>query len=404
MVMSGFKSFILLLLFSALCGVNLYAQKPSELKYYDVRELGLPLLGKGFEKSGNPYSRLPEDLEGKIRKELWQLGQNSAGIAVRFSSNATAIAVRWDLISGFVMHHMTGVGIRGLDLYTLVDGEWLYVGAAQPYKVDGGESSRNCRALIRKNIEPLKDRQGNLVGDGSREYLLYLPLYDGVTSLSIGIDSTAAIGLPRSSDLVPGASGRPVVFYGTSVTQGGCATRPGMVYTSIISREKHLEVINLGFSGNARMDALLAQRIAEMDARAIFIDCLANCTYKIIKDSAEFFVRTIAQADPQRPVYMVSNHAYPYQYIDKKFREDLEAENSLWYSFYLKLKREGCKNLKFINISGGKIKAEAREGALQGGDLERSPFGPDHEGTVDGVHLTDLGFQRIAREFMKYIK
>lgn len=400
----------LLLLLSA---VEAYAQRPADLKYYDVQELGLPILGKGFENTGNPFSRLPQDLKGVIRKEVWQLGQNSAGLAVRFSTNSSAIAIRWDLISGFVMHHMTGIGIRGLDLYTLVEGKWLYVGAAQPYKVDGGESSRNCRSMVRKNIEPLKNSRGEQIGDGSREYLLYLPLYDGIEKLSIGIDSTASITKPRSGNLLPGKSGKPVVFYGTSVTQGGCATRPGMAYTNIISRERQIEVVNLGFSGNGRMDKLLADKIAKMDARAIFLDCLGNCTYKIIKDSAEYFIRTIASADPQRPLYLVSNYAYAYQYIDRNFRSDLDAENSLWYSLYLKFRKEGYKNVKFVNLSGGRIGPEIaesiesgapRSGEPTGGNLEKSPCGPDHEGSVDGVHLTDIGFQRVAKEFMKHIK
>jgi hypothetical protein len=405
---------VFVFVFSLVASQNVIAQKSSELKYYDVVENKLPVIGRGFEESGNYFSRLPADIKGVVRKEVWDLGQNSSGIAVRFYSNSPVIGVKWELLNNFNMFHMTGAGIRGLDLYTLEGGEWLFVGTAQPYKIEG--SNKICRAIARSKIEPLRDADGNQIGDGGREYLLYLPLYDGALKVEVGVDSTSSIGVPKNLDLVPQVGDKPIVFYGTSVTQGGCASRPGMSYTSIIERKLHTETINLGFSGNGRMDKIMADKISTIKAKAFFIDCLANCTYQIVKDSTEYFIKKLAGDNPNVPVFMVSNYAYPYQYLDKGFRSDLNAENSLWYAYYLKFKKEGYKNLHFINVSGVKIKPEDLSAKAEdksnemvipkylGGKMETSAIGPDHEATVDGVHMTDLGFLRFADELIKMSK
>lgn len=363
-----------------LVSAGAFAQKSSQLKYYDVRELGLPVLGKGFQDcvrendtiSDGYFTRLPADLQGVVRKAVWDLGQNSAGLAVRFRTNSKCIGAAWKPLNNFGMSHMTPTGVRGLDLYSLTDGQWLFVGAGQP----NGKNSRNV--FIRK-----------MNGD-MREYIMYLPLYDGVIDLSIGIDSTAVIEKPQVVDLVPSARNLPIVFYGTSVTQGGCATRPGMAYPSIIGRELHRETINLGFSGNGRMDKCLGEKIAGIPASMFVIDCLANCTSQIVKDSTEHFIRAIVEANPDVPVLMVSNYCYPYQYLDAQFHKDTQEENAIWKEFARKFRKEGY-NVRYID-------------AYAKGNMKKSPIGPDHEGTVDGVHMTDLGFQRFAKFLMKYIK
>ncbi len=382
-----------------LCGVvlmaggQIWAQKASQLKYQDVRELELPVLGKGFADcvrendtiSDGFYTRLPADIQNTVRKAVWDLGQNSAGLAVRFRSNSKCIGATWKPLNNFGMSHMTPTGVKGLDLYALVDGEWKFVGAGQP----NGKNSRNV--FIRKM-------------DGQmREYIMYLPLYDGVKELAIGIDSSAVIELPQAAELLPveyaekhNLSGKgerrlPIVFYGTSVTQGGCATRPGMAYPAIIERKLGVETINLGFSGNGRMDKILGEKIAKIPASMYVIDCLANCTSQIVKDSTEHFLRAILEANPTTPVLMVSNYCYPYQYLDAQFQIDTPEENAIWKEFAEKFRKEGYKNVRYID-------------AYANGNMKKSPIGPDHEGTVDGVHMTDLGFRRFADFLLKYIK
>lgn len=375
-------SFVLMLCcLTFLCGISNkgFAQKSSELRYYDVRELDLPVIGKGFENctretdsvSDGFYTRLPAYLHGKVREAVWDLGQNSSGIAVRFRTDSKCIGARWKLLNNFGMPHMAATGVKGLDLYALEDGKWHFAGTAQP----NGKESQNI--FIRRM-------------DGQmREYLMYLPLYDGVIKLEIGVDSTSQVLAPENTLLT--SNDGAIVFYGTSVTQGGCASRPGMSYTSIIERELQVPTINLGFSGNGRMDIAIAEAIAEIPAQAYVIDCLANCTAQIVRDSTENFLRCILAAHPDKPVYLVSNYCYPYQWLDSQFVEETEEENALWYEFYEKFKAEGYENIRYIDV-------------YNDGDMEKSATGPDHEGTVDGTHMTDLGFLRFAKRLIPYFK
>lgn len=365
--------------------VGNWALKSSDLKYYDPRDLDLPVIGRGFADCVRPndtisdgyYTRLPADMQN-VREALWDLGQNSAGIAIRFRTNSRAIGAQWQPLNNFAMSHMTPTGIKGLDLYALIDGEWQFAGIAQP----NGKKSQN---MIVKKM------------DGAmREYLLYLPLYDGVKSLKIGIDSNAVIEPPKVNDLIPvdpavaARKDLPIVFYGTSVTQGGCATRPGMTFPAIIERKLHKETINLGFSGNGRMDKIMADKIATIPASAYVIDCIANCTYDIVKDSTDYFIRTIAKANPQTPIYMVSNYFYPSMYLDFQWRADAIKENELWKEFCDKFRKEGY-NVKYIDVF---IECNSK----------KSPLGPDYEACVDGIHFTDMGFARVAEFFIKKLK
>ncbi len=379
-------NFKILILAMLMASFEAAGQKASELKYCDVRELGLPVIGRGFADcirendtvSDGYYTRLPASMQGKVRKAVWDLGQNSSGIAVRFRSDSKCIGARWKLLNNFGMAHMAATGVKGLDLYALGDdNQWHFAGTAQP----NGKVSSNV--FIRK-------MDGRM-----REYLIYLPLYDGVTSLEIGIDSTARIMQPENPSLLPPAAENPaegaILVYGTSVTQGGCATRPGMSFTSILERKLHRQTINLGFSGNGRMDGIIAEAIARVPASVYVIDCLANCTYDIIRDSTEYFIRTIAKANPQTPILMLSNYCYPYHWLDAQFREDAAKENALWKEFCDRLRKEGYKNIRYIDL-------------YSDCNMKKSAIGPDHEGTVDGVHMTDLGFLRYAETLLPYLE
>ncbi len=366
--------------------VGSWALKSSQLKYYDPRDLNLPVIGRGFADCVRPddtisdgfYTRLPADMQN-VREALWDLGQNSAGIAIRFRTNSRAIGAQWEPLNNFAMSHMTPTGIKGLDLYALIDGQWQFAGIAQP----NGKKSRNM--IVKK-----MDGQ-------TREYLLYLPLYDGIKSLKIGIDSSAVIEMPQVNDLLPvdvataAKEKLPIVFYGTSITQGGCATRPGMAFPAIIGRKLHKETINLGFSGNGRMDRIMADKIASIPASAYVIDCIANCTYDIVKDSTDYFIRTIADAHPDTPIYMVSNYFLPSMYLDTQWRKDAMKENELWRELYEKFRKEGYKNVIYIDAF------------IEPGE-KKSPIGPDYEACVDGIHFTDMGFARVAEFFMKWLK
>ena len=186
----------------------------AQLVYHDASNF--PLLGRATESAGARYERFPDSLKNISRAPLWNLSRNSAGMAIRFRSNSTTIAAKWVALFNTHMNHMTDTGAKGLDLYCLQkNGDWHFVNSARP-------KGKINQATIIKNMHPEE-----------REYMLYLPLYDGLISLSIGVDSLATISQPLMDYPI---RKNPVVFYGTSILQGGCASRPGMAQSP---KQKH---------------------------------------------------------------------------------------------------------------------------------------------------------------------
>lgn len=348
----------------AILPILAFGQKADQLKYVDARNL--MLINQGFDNTELYYSRLPEDMKPATRKAVWDLGLNSAGLAIRFSTDSKCIGMEWTLLNNFGMNHMAKTGVCGIDLYTLSDkGEWLFVGTAIP------GSKKESRKVIVSNID------GKM-----RDYMAYLPLYDGVTEVKVGVDSSAVVEMPHNAALNKNAD-KPIVFYGTSITQGGCASRPGMVYTSIISRALNKECINLGFSGNARMDKALAETVSRIDAQQYVIDCLPNCTIQTLRDSAYYFMTYLAKAHPDVPVFMVENVDYKYGVLDQETARYTVEKNEYWHELYKKLRKEGYRNLRYIP-------ADKLSGS--------------NECAVDGTHRTDLGFWQMAQVFLKYLR
>ena len=309
------------------------------------------------------YTRLPWSKQADYRSELWTLGLHSAGLSVRFRSNSKAIGVRWTVRSNFGMNHMATTGVRGVDLYVLEGETWLYAGTGIP-----GASRENEKTLI------------SGMDGAEKEFLLNLPLYDGVVKLEIGVDSTAHITNPLNP--LP-LSEKPIVCYGTSITQGGCASRPGMAYPAIMERLLQREVINLGFSGNGRMDGSIGALMKQIDAGAYLVDCLANCTQEMVEQLGYNFINALVQEQPDIPLYMVEQQWTSVMLFNSYEAESTHKKNQIWKEIYERLCGEGSQNLYYI--SADKL------------------TGDDNETTVDGVHLTDPGFLRLAKVFSSYM-
>jgi len=324
-----------------------------QLVYHDAA--AFPLLGKATERTATRYERLPDTLENVVRQPVWNLGKCSAGLAVRFCSNSTTIAAKWDVLNDNVMNHMTPTGIKGLDLYALVDGKWRFVNSARP-------QGKNNTATIIGNMTLME-----------REYMLFLSLYDGVTSLQIGIDSTATISLPRVQLPV---REKPVVCYGTSILQGGCATRPGMAHTNILSRWLNRECINLGFSGNARLDYEIAEVMAGVEASLYILDFVPNASVQEINEKMERFFYIIRSKHPRTPVLFVEDPVFTHTLFDQKIDGEVRSKNQALHQVFDLLKKRGEKDIYLLT--------------------SEDMLGDDGEATVDGVHFTDLGFLRYA--------
>ena len=198
------------------------------VQWYDIRPLGLE--GQGWSDTKAPFDRLPGKAEKTVRPAVWNLSRHSTGLCVRFVIDATTIQARWTVTNkNLAMPHMPATGVSGLDLYVKgTAGKWQWVANGRP----AAETTTTQLAA------------GLAAGD--KEYMLYLPLYNGVSSVEIGLPKGASL---KKADPRPAGTEKPMVFYGTSITQGGCASRPGMVHTAILGRKLDRPVINLGFSG-----------------------------------------------------------------------------------------------------------------------------------------------------------
>lgn len=338
------------------------AEVGTDTLWYDLRLLEVE--GRGWTETKAPYDRLPALAEGVVREPVWNLSRHSAGLCARFVTDATAIQARWTLTSAqLAMPHMPATGVSGLDLYVKHEGHWRWLAVGFP-------NEQTTRVSLASGLLP-----------GRREFLLYLPLYNGVTSVELGLSKGAM--LAKADPYGPG-SRKPIVFYGTSITQGGCASRPGMVHTAILQRRLGYPVINLGFSGNGRMEPEMATLFAELDPAVYVLDCLPNMSAAEVTERVEPFVEALRKAHPETPILLVEDRSYTDAFLVASKRQRNTDSRAALRGAYERLTSAGTKRLAY----------------LAGEDL----LGADGEGTVDSSHPTDLGFVRQADAFEKALR
>lgn len=300
----------------------------------------------------NRYDRLPLSYKELVREPVWELSKASAGMSIRFLSNSTSIRVKWTVLNDFTMNHMAETGIKGIDLYFNNEGNWQYLNTARPEGID------NESLLI-----------NNMAGE-MREFKMFLPLYDGLVNIEVGIDAMSVIKKPLKNNR------KPIIFYGTSITQGGCASRPGMAHTNIISRKLNIDCINFGFSGNGRMEQPIAELIAASNPAFYVIECLPNMNTEQITNRTIPLVKIIRAKHQETPIIFVENFIYEPSILDKNMAKNLNKLNAALKTEYAKMMEDGLDHIYYID--------------------SKNATGDDHEGTVDGVHFTDLGFIRYA--------
>jgi len=333
------------------------------VSWYDLRHLGIE--GQGWSDVAAPYDRLPARAEGVVRDAVWGLSRHTAGLCARFETDATSLHARWTLTSAtLAMPHMPATGVSGLDLYARTDeGGWRWLAVGKP-------TGQTTSARLVQDLVP-----------GRREYLLYLPLYNGVSSVEIGVPEGCV--LARAAPRPPERS-RPIVFYGTSITQGGCASRPGMTHAAILGRRLERPALNLGFSGNGRMELEVAELLAELDPAIWVVDCLPNMRAAQIEERLAPLVRTLRRARAGIPILLVEDRTYAGSFLlEARTERNRTSREAL---------RRGFEELSSAGVTGLHY--------LSGDAL----LGDDGEATVDGSHPTDLGFVRQADAFQSALK
>ena len=334
--------------------VALRAQDKPALRWTDVS--GWHLEGRAFDDREAPFDRLPAAARAEVRAKVWELSRHSAGMAVRFVTDAREVHVRYRLtLPSLSMFHMPATGVSGVDLYARDDaGALRWVNVSRP----GGQdvAQRLCAGLAPPP-------------DGGREFVLYLPLYNGVAKLELGVPDGASL------QAAPPPPRKPVVVYGTSIAHGACASRPGMAWPAILSRALDREVVNLGFSGNGRMELEVGAHVAAIDAAAFVVDCLPNMTPAQVRERTVPLVRQLRRARPEAHVLLVEDRTFANAWALPARARAHEERRAALRAAYEALRRD-----------------DARVHYLRGADL----LGDDGEGTTDGSHPNDLGMLRQA--------
>lgn len=318
----------------------------------------LPIEGKAFTDVDHFYDRLPKNVTTNVNRGVRAMKHFTAGMQARFSTTSKKLQIKWvPYDKKLAMSHMPATGVSGVDVYVRKPGKkWRY--------------AKTGRISDAKGSAVTVDLWG-----GFNEVIINFPLYNGLKSLKVGIDEKATL-----SPLPPRASGvdKPVVFYGTSITHGGCASRPGLAFVSIIGRDLDVPVVNLGFSGSGKMEYEMSEHVSAIDASCYVLDCLWNMQMKDKTGLPEYepFIRNLRAKRPDIPIIMAGHCDV--------FCRPTNPKEKFTRKLYDKLIKEGWKNLYF----------------LPGDNM----LGTDREGTVDGVHPNDIGMVRMAEVYGKAVK
>lgn len=329
--------------------------------------------GQGWEHEDleSPYHRLPSKAEQLVRGSVWGLSRNSTGIYLSFTTDAPKIVVRYQTKPRYEMPHMPATGVSGLDLYVHEIGNPDLLWCRGRYSFED---------TITYTYNSLNTSHQD-VGD-PHQYNLYLPLYNTVKWMEIGFPVSSSVSASPMKDQ------KPVVVYGTSIAQGGCASRPAMAWTSIVQRNLHQPLINLAFSGNGRLETEVIALINEIDASLYILDCLPNLTNeeqypddelrKRIRES----VLTLRKSHPETPILLTSHAGYSDDQVTASRFESVDRVNRVQKEMFDTLKKEGVKQLFFMSKD----------------DIDMCM-----DCTVDGTHQTDLGMQYYADAYLKKI-
>jgi hypothetical protein len=335
------------------------------LVWHSPWERPFRLEGMGWSLPGT-FRRMPLEHGGQLPQGVDDLAWHTAGVQLRFRTDSRRISLRVKLRGAHAMDHMPATGEAGFDAYIGEVGAMLVAGTARFNRALDAYQATLCNL-------PTKER---------RTVTINFPLYKGVAELEVGLDAGSLLAAPPAH-----ACKRAVVVYGTSITQGGCATRPGMAYTNILSRRIDAPFINLGFSGSGRGEPSVARIIATLPAPALFImDNEANVGgLEKVRETLPVFLDILRRRWPEAGILVVSKVAFASEAYHADARKQRLAVRDFQRRTVDRLRRAGDKRIAFVD----------------GGTLLGKDFG---NCSVDGVHQTDLGFLRMADRLEKPVR
>lgn len=299
---------------------------------------------------GLPFNRV--DISKFGIPEFAQKGlSNSTGLAVLFTTDSHNISAKWTTVTKRASTNMTPIFKSGCDLYIKEGNKWVFAGVARP-KIGDNQHQFN----IVSNME-----------DGVKECMLYLPMFDSVTSLQIGVDEGATI------EALPSPFQQRILFVGSSLTHGASAARPGLCYVAKIGRMLNVETPNIGLSGMCKLDDFFANIVCATEADAYIFDTFSNSTKQNIEERLYNFVKRITEAHPGKPMIFLQTIKRESGRFDTVVRQRNTDQMAAAVAEMARVRKD-FPNVFFVD---------------PGFDV-----GDDGEGTIDGSHLNDLGVQR----------
>ena len=327
------------------------------MRWHDPARPPFRLAGFPWHARDAVYRRLPRRPAGELPEAVDRLANCTAGGQISFQSDSSQIVIRVELAGRADMNHMPATGQCGFDLYT-----------GPPFAQRYHSTSKYDH--LQTSYEVLLYEHPRRV---LRSFTLNFPLYQGVKRVQIGLTPEAQLVPP-----LPWSAAGRIVIYGTSITQGGCASRPGLAYTNILSRALNTEVINLGFSGNGRGEPAVIHVVADVPKPRLFVlDYEANSAGKL-QTTLPDAIDILRDRHRRVPLLVVSRIAYSRDATHGDSLQARERSRDMQSELVADLRNQGDDDLYFFDGS-----------TLLGSDFD--------ECTVDGVHPNDLGFMRIAR-------
>ena len=323
-----------------------------DIAFYDAALPPIQLYGLQKASRDTCFLRMPPEIAKNTSDGVNALNAFTAGGRVRFSTDSSYIAIKVKMPAVHPMYHMPTSGVSGFDLYIDAPAGSYFRGVLPPdYSFTGGE------------FEAWIDLGERVL----RSYTIHFPLYDNVDQLYIGLQERAQVssGLAYTYD-------KPIVYYGSSITQGGCASRPGLSYQNMISRRLNVDHINLGFSGNGKAEDAIVNYMATLDPLIFVSDYDHNApSLDHLDHTHRNLYQTVRAAHPELPYIMISKPDF--------LTKDCIARRKIIHDHFMEGIAQGDRNLYFID--------------------GESFFGSTYDKgdcTVDGCHPNDHGFALMA--------
>lgn len=339
----------------------------AQIKWHNPQSEGAHVHGQALplEARTNFYQRLPDRVKGEVRADVWYLSLQAAGESLKFHTNSPQIVVRYTLTEGHSMPHMSAIGKSGVDLYAYdQSGRERWCGA--PY---------NFADTVTFNYQPLTYQDS-----AGYEFRLTLPPYNSVKWLEIGVDSSSSFRFIDPSDALP------IIAYGTSITQGACASRPSMIWTEIVSRELRTPLINLGFSGNGQLEKGILDVIKATPACAVILDCMPNLATLSVDSLKTLLTNAIVEirsSQPEVPIIVADHLGYPHTSIvggrENQVENTIEAQKTVCQE----LVAGGDRNLYYLSYD---------------------EIAMPQDGTVEGIHPSDYGMRVYADAYVARLR